>query len=169
MRRAAGFLILLLLAACAGMGPGPAPNDPVQAGFRPGGVANQIEVSATDRLPLRAAELVAPDGHTTPALSITANPAPTESFSQEFPTGSYAGANFGVANIGSNALSPSVVGAAPNTQTTLLGVVSNASIPLPDPLAYRRDWQKYRLRLRFGDSPQAETREIAAPAPPPSG
>jgi hypothetical protein len=49
----------------------------------------------------------------------------------------------------------------------LLAVVSTASIPLPDPVAYRRDWQKYRIRLRFGDPPQVETREIDAPAPPP--
>ena len=34
--------------------------------------------------------------------------------------------------------------------------------------ANRRDWQKYRIRLSFGDPPQVETREIAAPAPPPS-
>ncbi len=169
MLRIAGLLILLWLTACGGAGPGPAPGDLVQARFLAGGVADQIEVSATDRLPLRSAELVAPDGHTTPALSITANPAPTESFSQEFPSGPYSGSNFGVANIGSNALSPSVVGAAPNTQTKLLAVVSSASIQLPDPVAYRRDWQKYRIRLHFGDAPQTETRELAAPAPPPAG
>jgi len=168
MRRVTGLLIFLLLTACGGEGPAPLPNDQVQASFPQGGVANQIEVSAVDRLPVRGAELVAPDGRVTPALSIAANPAPTESFSQEFPNAPYSGSNFGVAGIGSNALSPGVVGAAPNTQTRLLAVVSSASIQLPDPLAYRRDWQKYRIRLRFGDPPQVETREIAAPAPPPS-
>jgi hypothetical protein len=45
--------------------------------------------------------------------------------------------------------------------------VSSASIRLPDPVAYRRDWQGYRIRLRFGGPPQVETREVAAPAPPP--
>ncbi len=45
--------------------------------------------------------------------------------------------------------------------------MSSASIALPDPVAYRRDWQKYRIRLRLGDPPQAETRELAAPAPLP--
>jgi predicted small lipoprotein YifL len=167
MLRAIGLLSLLLLAACGGEGPAPLPNDQVRAGFPPGGVVNQIEVSAIDRLPLRGAELVAPDGHATPALSITANPAPTETFSQEFPSGNYSGPNFGVSSIGSNALAPGVVGAAPNTQTTLLAVISSASIQLPDPVAYRRHWQNYRIRLKFGDPPQVETREIAAPAPPP--
>jgi hypothetical protein len=166
MMRVFGLLCLLLLAACDGGGPAPLPNDQIRASFPPGGVVDQIVVEATDRLALRGAELVAPDGHTTPALSITANPAPTDTFSQEFPNSPYAGANFGVANIGSNALSPGVVGAAPNTQTKLLAIVSNASIQPPDPVAYRRDWQKYRIRLRFGDPPQAETREIDAPAPP---
>ena len=60
-----------------------------------------------------------------------------------------------------------MVGAAPLTQTRLLAVVSNAAIQLPDPVAYRQGWQKYRIRLTFGDPPQTETREIAAPAPPP--
>jgi hypothetical protein len=168
MPRVIGFVILLLLLGCAGAGPAPGPSEQIQSGFARGGVANQIEVSAVDRLPLRGAELVAPDGHTTPALSITANPAPTTTFSQEFPTGPYTGPNYGVANIGSNALAPGIVGAAPTTQTKLLAVASSASIQLPDPVAYRRDWQKYKIRLRFGDPPQVETREIAAPAPPPS-
>jgi hypothetical protein len=166
--RAACLLpLVLLVAACGGEGPTPLPNDQVRAGFPAGGVANQIEVSAIDRLPLRGAELVAPDGHATPALSVAANPAPTETFSQQYPGGNYSGPNFGVSSIGSNALAPGVVGAAPTTESKLLAVVSNASIQLPDPVAYRRDWQNYRIRLRFGDPPQAETREIAAPAPPP--
>ncbi|MFZ3234108.1 MAG: hypothetical protein WA184_01910 [Stellaceae bacterium] len=166
MTRVFGLLGVLLLAGCGGGGPAPLPNDQIRAGFPPGGIVNQIVVDATDRLALRSAELVAPDGHVTPALSITANPAPTDTFSQEFPNSPYAGANFGVANIGSNALSPGVVGAAPSTQTKLLAIVSSASIELPDPVAYRRNWQKYRIRLRFGDPPQADTREIDAPAPP---
>jgi hypothetical protein len=167
--RVFAFLVVLLLAACAGDGPASSPNDQIRASFPPGGIANQIVVDAIDRLPLRSAELVAPDNHVTPALSVSANPAPTSTFSQQFPNSPYAGINYGVANIGSNALSPEVVGAAPNTQTKLLAIVSNATISLPDPVAYRRDWQKYRIRLRFGDPPQVETRDIAAPAPPPPG
>jgi len=158
---------MLLLAGCGASGPASLPNDQMSASFPPGGIVDQIEVNATDRLPLRAAVLVAPDGRATPALSITANPAPTESFSQQFPNSPYASANFGVAGIGSNALSPALVGAVPNTQTKLLAVASSASIQLADPLAYRRNWQKYRIRLSFGDPPQVVTREIAAPAPPP--
>jgi hypothetical protein len=168
MRVAAGLATILLLAACGNAGPSPVSTDPVRASFPAGGIVDVIEVDAVDRLPLRQAELVAPDGHVTAANSVTANPAPTQSFSQRYPVGPYSGAEFGVSSIGSNALSPGVVGAAAQTQTRLLAMVSTASIPLPDPVAYRQDWQKYRIRLRFGDPPQVETREIAAPSPPPS-
>ena len=47
-------------------------------------------------------------------------------------------------------------------------MVSTAAIPLPDPNAYRTDWQQYRIRLGFGVPPgQVETRDIPAPEPPP--
>ena len=167
MRPAACLAIILLLADCSGAGSGPVPVNSVHASFAPGGVVNVITVDAVDRLALRQAELIAPDGHATAASSVTASPAPTQSFSQQFPTGPYSSTAFGVSSIGSNALSPGVVGGAPQTQTQLLAVISTASIPLPDPVAYRRDWQKYRIRLSFGDPPQVETREIAAPVPPP--
>jgi hypothetical protein len=166
MRLATCIGIILLLADCSAAGPTPVPTGPVHASFPTGGVVNVIAVDAVDRLPLRQAELIAPDGHATAANSVTANPAPTQSFSQQYPVGPYSGTQFGVSSIGSNALSPGVIGTAPQSQTQLLAVVSSASIPLPDPVAYRRDWQKYHIRLRFGDPPQVETREIAAPEPP---
>jgi hypothetical protein len=169
MPRRAGLFALIVLAACGGSGPTPVPDNSIKAGFGPGGNVDQIEVTAVDRQPLRGAELVAPDGRATPALSVSANPAPTQSYSAEFPQIPTSGPNYGVSSIGSNALAPGVVGTAPLTQTRLLAIVSNATLPLADPVAYRRDWQQYRIRLRFGDPPQVETREIAAPAPPGAG
>jgi hypothetical protein len=170
MRLAASLVTILVLAACSGGGPPSAlPGDQVRASFPAGGIADQIEIDAIDRLALRSAELVAPDGHATPAASITANPAPTESFSQQFPTGPYSGSQFGVSNIGPNAPYQGAVGAAPQAQTRLLAIVSTASIPLPDPVAYRQNWQKYRIRLHFGQSSdQLDTREIPAPEPSPA-
>lgn len=128
MPRPAGLFALLMLAACAGSGPTPVPDDTARARFTPGGNINQIEVTTIDRQPLRGAELVAPDGHTTPALSVAANPAPTQSFSAEFPQIPTSGPNYGVSSIGSNALVPGVVGTAPLTQTRLLAIVSDATI-----------------------------------------
>lgn len=169
MRLAISLVTLLVLAGCGGGPPSASPTDQVRASFPPGGIADQIEVDAIDRLALRSAELVAPDGHATPAASITANPAPTEYLSQQFPTGPYSGSQFGVSGIGPNAPYVGAATAAPQTQTRLLAIVSTASIALPDPVAYRQNWQKYRLRLRFGQPPdQVETREIAAPVPPPA-
>jgi hypothetical protein len=50
----------------------------------------------------------------------------------------------------------------------LLATVSSAEIALPDPVVYRRDWRRYRIRLTFGTPPgEVETREIPAPEPPP--
>jgi hypothetical protein len=167
IKSVAPFFVVLFLAACASGGPAPSPSDQILASFSPGGIANQIQINAVNRLPLRSAELVAPDGRSTPAQSLTATPAPTSTVSQQYPNDVYSAGNFGAANIGSNALAPGIVGASPNSQTKLLAVISSASIQLPDPVAYRRDWQKYRIRLGFGDTPPLEIREITAPAPLP--
>jgi hypothetical protein len=59
-------------------------------------------------------------------------------------------------------------GAALNSQQQLLATVSTAEIALPDPVAYRRDWARYRIRLTFGTPPgEVETRLLPAPPPPP--
>ncbi|HEY3911032.1 MAG TPA: hypothetical protein VGM07_14230 [Stellaceae bacterium] len=170
MRILAGLLIVLALTGCSGAGsPAGLPGDQPRAGFPAGGIANQIEVSAVDRLALRSAALVAPDGRATPALSITANPAPTQTVSPQLWSGANSGALVG-SGIGANALSPGIVAPAAQTQTRLLAVVSTASIAVPDPVAYRRGWRKYHIRLTFGAPPgEFETREIPAPEPPPPG
>ena len=68
---------LIALAACAD-GPPPAsgPQQGDERAFRRGGVAGVIVIDTLDNLPLRAAELVAPDGAATPAtsLDVDANP-----------------------------------------------------------------------------------------------
>jgi hypothetical protein len=169
VRSALFFCSLLVVTGCAGSGPAPVPGNQIRAEFPQGGVANQIEITAMDRLPLRTAELVAPDGRTTPASSIIANPAPTSTISSEFAGGVGSGPSYGVTSIGSNALTPNIVGTAPVTETKLLAILSTASIAVPDPEAYRRDWQRYRIRLGLGTPPQVETREIAAPPPRSAG
>jgi hypothetical protein len=52
------------------------------------------------------------------------------------------------------------------TQEQVLTTVSVAAIPLPDPVAYRRAWREYRIRLGFG-IPPGEVRNVEIPAPPP--
>src|ERR1700759_3421368 len=137
MKRAAGLLaLLLLLAACPGTGPAPLPNDQIRASFPPGGIANQIEITAIDRLPMRGAEFVSPDGHVTPAISVTANPAPTDYFTQQSLGVTYSAPKFGVTtvglggltNIAPNPVTPKPVGAAPQTETRVLAILSTASL-----------------------------------------
>ena len=160
---------LIVLAACADA---PPPSSGVQQGVRasfpPGGVAGVIRVDALDTLPLRTAELVAPDGTATPASSLDANPNPQTISGQAAIAdpwrSSMLGAN-GINPLPSGAPDPLV-----RSRTLLLLTVSTADIALPDPVAYRRDWATYRIRLGFGAAGnRLDIREIPAPPPPPGG
>lgn len=138
----------------------------LKAGFPPGGVTNMIEVDAADRLPLRSAELIAPDGSATPASSVEAADSPL------FAAGQYTSDSpwkFGAAGgPGHLEIAAGQSGATLRSENQVLTIVSTASVPLPDPVAYRKDWQHYRIRLGFGVPPgEVQTREIAAPEPPP--
>ena len=164
------LLLLLLLIACQDGGtPPPAAIAQLRAGFPRGAVLDAIQVDAVDRLPLRAAELVAPDGTATPASDIDIVKNPRAGVGQRAAEAAWQDA---VSN--SNAAlaltMPNVdAGAALRSQTQLLATASSATIPLSDPVAYRRDWPRYRLRLGFGTPPgEIQTREIPAPEPPPA-
>jgi hypothetical protein len=173
MRVVVCLLPLVLLAACsdAESGLAPLPNDQVRVRFPPGGVVAAIEVDAVDRLPLRSAELIAPDGEATPAIYLHVDPTPSLSFNQRFVGGApYTGNAIGISNIGSNVPFPADLSGAPQTRAQLLTMVSIASIPLPDEVAYRRDWRSYRIFLSFGDvAGEVERRVLPAPEPPPGG
>jgi hypothetical protein len=172
MRRLIPVLLpLVILGACTGTGggsPPPGATADLQVGFPSGGLADTIAVTAIDRLPLRAAALVAPDGAAIPADWINVNADPRVATGQWVAgnpwetslTGSSAAAALTTPN--------AEVNAALRSQVQLLAMVSQAEIPLPDPVAYRRDWANYRVRLTFGTPPgEIEAREIAAPEPPP--
>ena len=164
------ILTIVLLAACADGGSPPLAGDQVRIRFPAGGVVDVIEVDAVNRLPLRKAELVAPDGQAIPASYLSVNPSPSVTSYQWMPNGPYSGNVFGVGNIAAGASLAAPTGGAPEQRAAFLAVVSSASIPLPDPVEYRRDWRSYRIRLSFGDPPDGvETREVDAPEPPPRG
>ncbi|MGE5271755.1 MAG: hypothetical protein ACM3JG_19005 [Thiohalocapsa sp.] len=166
-------LPLLPLAACDEMPvlpPGPPPpasTAQLRVGFPPGGVADTIVVTAVERLPLRQAELVGPDGSATAAsyLNIAGSP--------RFATGQRTIANPWHNSVAGDtapavAIADTQASAAFESRAQLLATVSTADIPLPDPVLYRRDWQRYHIRLTFGTPPgQVETRDLPAPAPPP--
>jgi len=168
MRAAAFMLTLALVAACAPeSGLAPLPSDQVRARFPPGGVVNSIEIDAIDRLPLRTAELVSPDGRATPASYLHVNPSPSVTFYQRQIDTPYEGNLSGIGNV---TPVPAVVTGAPQGDAQLLAMVSTASIPLPDEIEYRRDWRSYRIFLSFGDlAGEVERRVLPAPEPPPKG
>jgi hypothetical protein len=164
------LLTLALLAACEESPPTPPAATDLRAGFPKGGAADTIRIDAVDPLPIHAAELIAPDGTATPAKEIVATPQPH--------TTGLSGANdpFHSVLSGPGSFASAVVpssptySGAPVSETHLLATVSIASILLPDPVAYRHDWQHYRLRVEFGTADSTpDIRELAAPEPPPHG
>jgi len=169
MRSVVFLLTVIVLAACAESGLPPLATDQIRVRFPPGGVVDVIEIDAVERLPLRKAELVAPDGRATPASYLDVIPSPDITLNREFASSPFAGNTFGYGNVIPNLAPPGVAGA-PQQRVAILAMVSTASIPLSDPVEYRRDWRGYRIRLDFGDPPgDVETRELAAPEPPPGG
>jgi hypothetical protein len=171
MRRFLPLLLpLLLIGACQdGGGTPPLPLAQVTAGFPRGAVVDAVQVDAIDPLPLRAAELVAPDGSATPASSIDVVRDPGSSTGQRAAEAAWQDPVSGSSVVAALTMPNAEAGAALRSRTQLLTTVSSATIPLPDPVAYRRDWTRYRIRLSFGTPPGVvDTREIAAPAPPPN-
>jgi hypothetical protein len=159
--------LLVALAACADAPPpgGDIPQQGVTASFPPGAVVNVIRVDARESAPLRAAELVAPDGSTTQASWLDVDPNPRRLSGQDAVADPWRSSGFGT-----NGISPLPTAAPPNfarSQNQLLLMVSTADIPLPDPVVYRQDWEKYKIRLSFAAGDQLDVREIPAPAPPP--
>ena len=171
MRIVSCLLAVVLLAGCADeSGLRPLPIDQIRARFPPGGVVDVIEVDAINRLPLRSAELIAPDGQATSASYLNARPSPSVSYYQGFSNGPYAGNAFGVSNLPSGAPLSAEITGGPQGSAQLLAIVSTASFLLPDEIGYRRDWRSYRIFLSFGDLPsEVERRVLAAPEPPPNG
>jgi hypothetical protein len=166
------LLPLLLIAGCEDGGalpPGP-PDASAQlrAGFPRGDLADTIRVEAIDRLPLRAAVLVSADGATIPAGTIDVADSPSFATGQWVAGDPWRGALAGGMTPAGLGMQQAQAGAALQGRQQLLAAVSTAEIALPDPVAYRRDWRKYRIRLTFGTPPgETETRELAAPEPPP--
>jgi hypothetical protein len=165
-------MLLFALAACGDSGPPPGapPGAPmssaqVRVGF--GGLVDTIEIAAIERRPLRAAELVASDGSTTPSGPITVDSSPRSAIGQWAAGNPWKDPVTGDNAMGAMNLRHPQGGAALRAQDQILAMLSNAQIPLADPIAYRRDWANYRIRLSFGTPPSVETQELPAPAPPP--
>lgn len=154
---------LLILAACADAPPPtPLPGPHVAVSFPKGSVVNVIKIEAVDNFPLRAAELVAPDGTATPAswLDVQRNIQDNNGQSaldSVWHTASVTNTGPLVPNANSTA--------AYRSHDTLLLMTADAEITVPDPVVYKRDWQHYKIRLTFGAPGAPDIRELAAPQP----
>lgn len=172
MRRFVPMLLpLLVLSACAADDAAPPPQGAtgeLVIGFPAGGLADTITITAVDRQPLRSAELVAPDGAATPASWLDVNSRPAVRTGQTVANNPWEAALTGTSAVAALTTTNVEPNAALRSQVRLLATVSQAEIPLPDPVAYRRDWANYRIRLTFGTPPgELEVRETQAPEPPP--
>jgi hypothetical protein len=175
MRRVLPVLLpLFVVVGCDGGVWSPGPPGPaglsaqVKAGFPRGGVADTIAIDAIEPRALRAAELVAPDGAATPASTIDVVASPRVGLGQWAVGDPWRNALPGGGAAAALTLPHADAGAALQGEQQLFATMSSAEIALPDPVAYRRDWRRYRIRLTFGTPPsEVETRVIAAPEPPP--
>lgn len=159
-------LWLLLLSSCAA--PEPLPPS-LRAGFVAGSAV--IEVQARDPLPLRAAELLLPDGAVVAAeeLASTLPPPPPRPGEPRD-----AGVGVGVVGGSRSGVDTAVVVSLPVDFGGLFRrrrppelIESRARFAISDLGAYRMAWPAARLRLTLGDTP-GPTRvvELPAPAPP---
>jgi hypothetical protein len=161
------LVVAAALAACSEAPPPTAlPQQGVTASFPPGGIANLIHVDALDTRPLRNAELVAPDGTATPASYLNVDKTPQAANGENTLDDPWRTSMLGTNGLPQLPSAP--LSATYRSRDTLLLMVSRAEIALSDPVAYRRDWQKYRIRVSFAGAGSApDTQEIAAPQPPP--
>jgi hypothetical protein len=97
--------------------------------------------------------LVAPDGATTPAGPITIDASPRLATGQWAASNSWPDSVTGNSTLAAMSLRQVQAGAALQGQEQVLAMVSSTQIVLPDPVAYRRDWANYRVRLTFGTPP----------------
>jgi hypothetical protein len=150
MRRAMAFGVVASILFVAGCADGDEPwrGAPVQsasASFE--ALSDVIVVSVVDRLPLRSATLVAPDGERVPAYSLDVQSSPIVAPSQ--------------AEVIFMA-SPGV----PRQVTRVDVMSSTALIQLPDPTRYAKGWHDWRVELRIGE-PGDAGRDVTLEAPKP--
>jgi hypothetical protein len=146
MRRALAMTALLLLAACGAAGEDALAPETITARFVRGGLADVIVVNTVDRLPLRQAALITPEGERIAAYSIDVDAHPA------------------TAQVPGEAVLLSTPGT-PRQSSWINTMASTALIRLPDPVQYAKNWRRSRLELRLGD-PGSGEREVTLAAPP---
>jgi hypothetical protein len=171
-------ILILAVVALAGCVDGPSPArvgqapDTAVARFIPGGEVTVVQVTVSDRRPVRNAELVGPDGTVIQAYSIDLNRAALAQYSQyQAPIGLAGGAGFGFGggySSGAVGLSVGLGGyGTPGSYVVASDQIqSTALIRLTDPQDYRQTWQDWKVRIQLGDAPDLSFITLQAPQPP---
>lgn len=169
MKRGAAVAFSLMLclsaAACESRPPASAPTGPSISVSYVDGNPPGVAVAAIHPQPLLSAELVGPDGGVVSTASAVERDTPARSGSFGLPVdlgvGIFGGSGGGIGTgIGVGVpLGGSPPPADPNRY--------RARVPVSDTAAYRRDWERSSLRLKFGTATDNITAEIPAPAPKP--
>jgi hypothetical protein len=157
--------VLLGVAACAGSGDSTSssPASPsIAVSYVDSDSIPAVAVVVSHPQPLASVELVAPDGRFVSAPQVEQDLARGPgSLPPSVGVGVFGGSGGG---FGTGVGLGFPLGGSPAPPVT--GNRARARIVIPDPEAYRRDWEKYVVRLRFGTAPEPFTiAEI--PAPPP--
>jgi hypothetical protein len=161
--------LLLLPAACGGSAPPPplstAPP-PLEQSFFPGPPA-VVEVILRDPQPVVEAVLIDPDGHALPVGKIAYRRETEESGGGTGPQlrMNAAGGSAGLAG-GDVGLALPLLGS-PGLPADRV-VVSEFSVPIPDPAAYRASWQRWKFHLTLGAT-KSNRRDIEFLPPRPPG
>lgn len=175
------FAVLLLVAGLAActvggndsprLGQGP---DTAVARFIPGNEVTVIQVTVSDRRPVRAVDLLGPNSVVLPAYSIDANrafafqPTPIQPSFGLTMGGGFGGGN---SNFGSGVGVAMPFGGGygvPGSAAAMSGQIqSMALIRLVNPQDYTRTWQDSKIRIQLGDPPDVNFITLQAPAPTP--
>jgi hypothetical protein len=130
----------------------------------PGDEVSVIQVTVSDRQPLRGADLIGPDGAVIAAESVEARQgveSQQPSFNQPLGTDISNGVGLAPPLGLYGSFAPA------GSQTVSSGQIqSTALIRLSDPLSYSKDWRLWQVRLRIGDPPNVTFLSLPAPEPP---
>jgi hypothetical protein len=168
-RTKCGVLVSLCLAAflasCAGSNStSVVPSSPsIEVSYVDSDGVPAVAVVAIHPQPLASVELVAPDGRFVAAPQIERDAGRTSgALGPSVGVGVFGGSGGGFGTgvglgfpLGGSAPAPAASGTRYRTR-----------IVIPDAEAYRRDWERYVVRLRFGSAPEPLT-VADVPAPPP--
>ncbi len=159
-----GLALCLAVSACERGSPAPAPTSPSISVSYVDGAPPGVAVAATHPQPLLSAELVGPGGAVIGTASAVERDSATAGYG-----GSPVGVGVGVFGGSGGGIGTGIglgfpLGSGPPPPPAN-PTRYRARIPISDLAAYRQNWERTTVRLRFGTTSDNVSAEIPAPAP----